>query len=328
MRVDAVITWVDGSDLAWRKKRAEFSGKHYIDEGLTTSNVEGRFRDNGELRYLLRSLERFWPFHGNIFLVTDGQRPSFLGNHPRVKLIDHKDFIEPQYLPTFSSRAIEASLHRIPGLSEHFVSFNDDVFLSRHISFEDFFGTKGNRIYVTDEKIPSISSEDILSGQNDALSAHLWIRDHYGKPGLHSIIEHAPKGVRKSWMLEIEKAHPEMFVQVRSEKFRQRSGQSILANVYPEWCAATGRAEVVNSQSLYLYSDHIEQDEQALRQVREAMHYCLSVCINDTTDNRTDLQAWHTRYHQLMGEIFKNPSSYERAAPVPEKTKNESISLG
>lgn len=92
MRVDAVITWVDGNDPVWRKKRAHYAGEDYVYPGLVTSNVEGRYRDNGELLYLLRSLERFWPFQGNIFLVTDGQRPDFLGNHPRVKVIDHRDF--------------------------------------------------------------------------------------------------------------------------------------------------------------------------------------------------------------------------------------------
>jgi hypothetical protein len=326
MRVDAVITWVDGNDPVWRKKRAHYAGEDYVDPGLVTSNVEGRYRDNGELLYLLRSLERFWPFQGNIFLVTDGQRPDFLGNHPRVKVIDHKDFIEPQYLPTFSSRAIEASLHRIPGLSEHFVSFNDDLFLARHISFEDFFGSKGSRIYITEEEIPKFTGNDILSGQNDALNAHAWVIDNYGKSGLNHILEHAPKGIRKSWMLEIEKSFPEMFAQVRSEKFRQRTGQSILANVYPEWCMAMGRADVAKSQSLYLYSDHIEKEDQALQKVREAMHYCLSVCINDTTDNRSDLNAWHDRYHALMGDIFKNPCQFERTPQVkPQRDVEHSI---
>lgn len=323
MRVDAVITWVDGSDSTWRKKRAAFSGQEYIDEDLKTSNVEGRYRDNGELRYLLRSLDRFWPFDGNIFLVTDGQRPDFLSNDSRIKVIDHKDFIEPQYLPTFSSRAIEASLHKIPGLSEHFVSFNDDIFLSRKVCFEDFFGTKGNRIYVTDEKIPSATSCEILSGQNDALSANLWVKNNYGKPGLRNIIEHSPKGIIKSWMTEIENLHQEMFSQVRSEKFRQSKGQSILANVYPEWCAVTGRAEIVSSQSLYLYSDHIEQGGHALQQVRDAINSCLSVCINDTTDNRTDLQSWHAQYHQLMREIFKKTSSYEYSKNSKEVASND-----
>jgi hypothetical protein len=35
------------------------------------------------------------------------------------------------FLPTFSSPAIEANLHRIAGLSEHFLYFNDDVFLGK-----------------------------------------------------------------------------------------------------------------------------------------------------------------------------------------------------
>lgn len=313
MRVDAVITWVDGSDPYWRVKRAGFTDTTYTLNQLATSNVEGRFRDNGELRYLLRSLERFWPFEGYIYIVTDEQKPDFLGDNPRIKVIDHRDFIDKESLPTFSSRAIEASLHKIPGLSDYFVSFNDDVFLSRPVVFEDFFGERGCRVYVTPEDIPELSHKDILSGHNDALNAHFWVEQHYGTAGLRKILDHYPKGIRKDWMNELERAHPEMFRDVREEKFRRRSGQSILANVYPEWCASQGRAEVVPSQSLYLYSDDIEHAESASKSVASAMNRCLSVCINDTTDNRTDLELFHQRYHRLMGSIFRNPSSFERS---------------
>lgn len=67
--IDLVITWVDGADPRWRAKRQAAE--------LATANVEGRFCDNGELRYLLRSIESYWPFEGMIYLVTDAQVPSF-----------------------------------------------------------------------------------------------------------------------------------------------------------------------------------------------------------------------------------------------------------
>ena len=45
--------------------------------------------------------------------------------------MDHREIIEQEYLPTFNSHVIEANLHKIPNLSEHFIYFNDDVFVAK-----------------------------------------------------------------------------------------------------------------------------------------------------------------------------------------------------
>ena len=48
-------------------------------------------------------------------------------------------YIHKSDLPTFSSPAIEANLHLIPNLSEHFLYFNDDLLLLREGLFQNFF---------------------------------------------------------------------------------------------------------------------------------------------------------------------------------------------
>lgn len=44
-----------------------------------------------------------------------------------------------EYLPTFNSNVIELNIHRIKNLAKQFVLFNDDTFLCRTCSVEDFF---------------------------------------------------------------------------------------------------------------------------------------------------------------------------------------------
>lgn len=109
-----------------------------------------RFQDNEELRYSLRSVWKFAPWVRNIYIVTNGQIPAWLNvQHPRIHLIPHETiFANMTHLPTFSSPAIEANLHRIPGLSEHFLYLNDDVMFGRPITPSDFY-TQGNgqRVY-------------------------------------------------------------------------------------------------------------------------------------------------------------------------------------
>ena len=128
-RIDIVYLWVDGNDPQWRARRHE-AARHRgtIDPGAMAlyGNVEGRFRDNDELRYSLRALERHFPGHGHVYIVTDGQTPSWLRPSPHLSLVDHRDLIPASQLPTFDSAHIESYVHRIPGLSERFFYFNDD----------------------------------------------------------------------------------------------------------------------------------------------------------------------------------------------------------
>ena len=96
--------------------------------------------DNNELRYSLRSLEKYAPWIRKVYVVTNGQVPQWLNKkHPKVNLVQHKDiFPNSSHLPTFSSSAIECHLHRIPGLSRFFLYLNDDIIINQPISPFDF----------------------------------------------------------------------------------------------------------------------------------------------------------------------------------------------
>lgn len=101
MQIDAVITWVNGGDADWRAKRQHHSREPQLDL-LPSSNGEGRYRDNDDLLFLLRSMEKFWGIDGNIFIVTDQQIPGFIADHPRLRIVDHSEILAEHYLPTFS----------------------------------------------------------------------------------------------------------------------------------------------------------------------------------------------------------------------------------
>ena len=99
-----------------------------------------RFRNNDELKYSLRSVEKYAPFFRKIFLVTNGQVPDWLDtSYEKLVLITHDQiFTNKSHLPTFNSNAIESHVHRIPGLAKNFILFNDDFFIGKKASVEDF----------------------------------------------------------------------------------------------------------------------------------------------------------------------------------------------
>ena len=131
--IDFVIIWVDGNDPEWQKEYRKY-------KGLDGDQAMVRFRDMNTLQYWFRGVEKFAPWVNKIYFVTCGQKPSWLNtNHPKLVCVNHEDFIPEEYLPTFSSHAIELNLHRIKDLSEHFVYFNDDTFIVNNVKREDFF---------------------------------------------------------------------------------------------------------------------------------------------------------------------------------------------
>ena len=116
MKIDVVLPWVTSSDPKWQASRNKYLGESAKAYGKI-DNDEELFRDWDTLKYLLRGISDHMPWVNRIFLVTAGQRPEWLQEAGKLKLIDHQDFIPKEYLPTFSSHAIELNFHRIPGLS-------------------------------------------------------------------------------------------------------------------------------------------------------------------------------------------------------------------
>ena len=134
-KIDLVLLWVDGSDPKWLEEKNQYS-KVKVDY----SSDANRFRDWDNMQYLFRGIEKFAPWVNNVFFITWGHLPKWMNpNHPKLKIINHKDYIPEAYRPTFNSNTIELNLHRIPELSENFILFNDDMFLLKETKPEDFF---------------------------------------------------------------------------------------------------------------------------------------------------------------------------------------------
>ena len=103
-------------------------------------SCKGRYFDNEELKYSLRSIEKYAPWIRRIFIVTDNQVPTWLNaSHPKIQMVDHTEIIPQEYLPCFNSRVIEHHMHKIPGLAEHFLYANDDMFFNKPVTPEDLF---------------------------------------------------------------------------------------------------------------------------------------------------------------------------------------------
>lgn len=136
--IDFVIPTVDGTDPIWQKKFIQYKA---LDSGLKETDISmARYRKGVDLRYWFRGVEKYAPWVRKVHFITDDQLPDWLNlDCPKLHWVKHTDIIPEKFLPIFNSNCLDVSLHRINGLAEHFVYFNDDMFLTDHVTPERFF---------------------------------------------------------------------------------------------------------------------------------------------------------------------------------------------
>jgi len=248
MKIDLVYLWVDGSDEMWlSKKKAALSG---IGKPLGRSSAsDNRWRDNDELKYALRSVEKFAPWINHVFIVTDNQTPAWLNTeNPRVSIIDHKQIIPANKLPLFNSNAIEMFLWRIPELSEYFLYANDDMFFGRPVEPSFFFDESGNPIVIMKERSRSFKNLEDRSQVSSRLYMEKSARTiKYAYKRLNKrfnlAFKHAIEPIRRSYMEENFKDLEEDILATTITPFRDVN--NIQRIIMPLFDNAKGRNTIV-----------------------------------------------------------------------------------
>lgn len=248
--IDFVISWVDGNDPVHKQKLASYKGGH---KNASRDDVAGstRFANIGEINYCVASIHRFARFARQIFIITDGQNPNleeFLSQHfdniIPIRIVDHKDIFKgyEEYLPTFNSRAIEAMMWRIPGLSERFVYLNDDFLFVAPCTEKDFFEGDKTVCYADWYSTPFAKFLRFIKpkkkghkpiGFKDSMLNALAI---IGESSRFLYLAHTPRALRKSFYEKFFAEHPDILVKNIRHRFRD--------------------AEQYNSQELFYMTEH------------------------------------------------------------------------
>ena len=133
-KIDFVVLWVDGNDPKWLEEKNKYQNNN------ASSSGKNRFRDWNLLQYWFRGIEKFAPWVNKIHFVTWGHVPEWLDmSNPKINIVKHEDFIPKEFLPTFNSNVIQYYLDKIPGITDKFVMFDDDMYLINDVKQEDFF---------------------------------------------------------------------------------------------------------------------------------------------------------------------------------------------
>ena len=321
--IDLVYLWCEDNPQR-EKLRNEWKEKLGIMKNKNTNSLEvtnkGRFVSNDELKYSLRSVEKYAPWINKIYIITDNQAPKWLNlNHPKIKIIDHKDIMPASARPSFNSTSIEHCISNIKDLSEHFLLANDDTMFGNYVQPEDFF-KDGKPMFILGRKInPNSDSSYIIT----IVNAHNLVSKKFNKniKNLLRFPHHNIDPYLKSTMKKVKETFKDEIETTINSHFR--SDVNIQRMIYTFYAILNNEAYykiqekydyIYNIKSIIFgqkrkisyYDDirHVQELERLLKTDKYKMF-----CTNDTKDvNDQDRK----KYRDIMEQIFPDKSSFEK----------------
>lgn len=319
--IDVVYTWVDGSRSDFQEQLRHFRRLECCDNYESVG--ENRFYDNEELRFSLRSLERFAPWVRNVYIVTNDQVPHWLvTSHPRLTLVSQKSLFScADRLPTFNSHAIEWQLSRIPGLARRFLYFNDDMFLGRPVARSDFLtASGGERVYLDLWDINSLPDRTTVT--ECAVSfAQALLHARFGTTSPRKKIAHVPEIYDRAILEEIERIWPDEIGKMASHRFR-RPDDVALAGLYchylleaPEQVGCHEAIQLSRANRLYRFVMLKASLRKAVGQLLGVVrHRPVFFCLNDDLgcENRKTNSLVRKVVRTFLKWYFPGASSFEK----------------
>lgn len=344
--IDFVITWVDDTDSEWLEQKARWKKLEADTPWKEWTTGDKRFRDWGLLKYWFRAVEKYASWVNQIYFVTAGSIPEWLdADAPKLTVVKHEDFIPEKYLPTFNSHCIEWNLHRLPGLSEQFVYFNDDFYINAPLTSDFFFRNGLPKDYLA-LSVPKLhrkrTSYHVYSAMilNDHWDMHTqakenptkWFAPCYGPaiwarnlfllsqkelPGFQC--DHLPYCFLKSTFEKLWDIEHDELDKTCSDRFRGFYG--ITPNLARDWQRIEGsfvprttrHGKAFFDPDFYLNDENLDA---VLRAIGNSEYKVL--CINDEINVTEQYERWGEAIRSAFQGKLPNRSVYEKKSQHEE----------
>lgn len=329
--IDFVMPWVDGGDKEWQRSRDRYM------TGEDGDKSEERFRDWDNLRYWFRGVEKYAPWVRKVHFITCGHLPEWLNtNHPKLHIVKHEDYIPNEFLPTFNSHTIELNMHRIDGLSENFVYFNDDMFLLKEIYPEDFFRDG--------KPCDMLAFQPVVANPKNPVMSHIYLNNmlvmskyfkkrenvkrqpgSYFKPGypplyfFYNMLElafplytglytvHGAAPFCKQTFVELWEKEGELLRATSSHRFRNEG--DVNQYLFREWQKLSGNFHPVNITRNFAYYNAKSDNSKLVNRILK--HPVKVLCINDASEP-IDFEAAKCQVNGALERILPDKCAYEK----------------
>ena len=327
--IDIIIPWVDGNDPDWQERYRKYVNL----SDKRDSNTISRYRDWDNLQYLFRGIETYMPWVRYVHFVTNGQRPEWLNlKAPKLKWVKHEDIIPAECLPVFSVRPIELNIHRIPNLSEKFIYFNDDFFVLKPLSEDDFFKNGLPIDMATLNVLQAYSSRCLVMANSTLLinmhfcmkeaikrNRNIWFKLSYGRfllkslslmqwnffPGIQDT--HAPQPFLKTTYQDVWKECEDTLRETTRHRFRDIS--DVNQSLMRYWQIASGKIypqNVIKKRRLFLINDG-----NVNKVCKAILHREHPLLILNDSDDITQFDQAKNKIKAAFEQILPIKSSFE-----------------
>ena len=286
----------------------------YTWKGEETSN-DRRLAYNHELKYSLRSVHFFAPWIRKIFiLMNNANQPSWIKDNSKITIVEHSDtFPSDEYLPNTNSNAIETTIANIKGLSNHYIYFNDDIFLGRKVKYTDFFTTDGKAL-IDDY---TAHTRDIVKDGKNELKFEL-------PKSADKLYKHIPISLIKILVLDFNKTYSDFIHWIRMTKKRNDKGYDICEKNnllspcqqihYPiaEFMYLHKKAKLVdneNTDSVYVSSGTDDFSEKLDDIIARRPKF---FCINDVEPDPAKRKVIASQMLRFFKKYFPNKADFEK----------------
>lgn len=308
--VDVVFTWVDNTDEDWQNRyRQTLQSLNPDNIGLYAADP-ARFSNHNELFYSVNAVQKFMPWVRRIFIVTAGQTPRWFNAHdfPKVRLVNHAQIIDAAFLPTFNSHVIEAHLHKIPDLSEHFIYFNDDIFVAGALPQSHFFESSGlASLFVTGKSFQKMRQRGLITPTLTASEhAVTLLRKHYPGLNIDAPLAHTYMPLRKSAFRKACALFENEISAFLNNKVRHNTELNMASFLVPWLMYLDGQA-VPKREICYYFnirSTHAQTQYKKLLFKKQYQHMPHSFCINDSSSQNTD-KNYAEHFRNFMDSYFE-----------------------
>ncbi|MEY8462813.1 Stealth CR1 domain-containing protein [Streptococcus merionis] len=327
-KIDFVVTWVNGHDSEWQNKK-----QHYLFTEDKKLNSDSRYRDWNIFKYWFRAVEEHAPWVNRVILITEGHLPDWLNvTYEKIFVVKHSDYIPEEWLPTFNSNVIELNIHRIEELSEHFVLFNDDMFINKSVVPEDFFENDLPKdVGVFSPQVPfrggiasiSLNNIEVI---NDYFSTYQilklygkkFFRLFYGKHLIKNLVvlpwdkvlgffdHHLPIAYKKSTFKKLWYIEEDTLTKTSKSRFRNKDNVNHWLMRY--WQLATGQFSP-RTVKFGNYYDIFEECDSVIEEIKKPK-YSL-ICINDG-ENSSEFESIKEKIIFAFEQRYPTKSQFEK----------------
>ena len=334
--IDFVLSWMNPYDENWRREKAKYWSLEIRDPDYDVNQV-ARFRDWDNLQYWFRGVEKYAPWVRKIYFVTWDTVPQWLNTgHPKIQIVRDREIIPGGNAPSFSPNPMETNLHRIPGICERFVYFNDDMFILNRMEPSDFYADGLPREMAVAYSLTNDIGNDpfhhmlltmtgVINGffdKKDVQKRYFrkWFSARYGRYLVNTVmtaynhrfsgimIPHLPSPMRKSIYEEVWETIPDRLMATASHKFRNPT--DLTQYIFRYWTICKGEFEPTN---IFRYGKEFFMDDGSLNRLCEIIRSqsCKMICINDSKDIR-HFETCRDEVKQAFDRVFPEKSGFEK----------------